>query len=189
MKNNNKLTNKTDALIASDNLRRQAIVYCRQSTKRQARADYQRSLVAVARSYAWPDSQIEIIEDLRRSGSSSERRPGWNRLQDMIDADQVGAVFVTTISRLSRQAYDLEVFRLRAALHNTLLFADGRFLDPTESNDTTLSQITAVVATCVAAREKNRPGNDSPTSPAGDSTGSTTTSSDCGKSSDREKNG
>jgi DNA invertase Pin-like site-specific DNA recombinase len=152
---NNELTNQTHALITPDHLRRLAIVYCRQSTKRQVRAEYQGSLAAVARSYGWPDSQIEIIdEDLGRSDSSAERRPGWHRLKDMIDANQVGAVFVATISRLSRQVYDFEVFRLLAAFHNTLLFADGRFLDLKKPNDTRLSQITAMVATCVAARER-----------------------------------
>src|SRR5207253_3911459 len=109
--------------------------------------DYQRSLAAVARSYGWPDCQIQIIdEDLGRSGSSSERRTGWKRMQTMIAAKQVGAVFVANISRLSRQVLDFEVFRMLAALHNTLLYTDGRLIDPADSNDTIVSQITAMVA-------------------------------------------
>jgi DNA invertase Pin-like site-specific DNA recombinase len=74
------------------------------------------------------------------------RRTGWNRLQDMIDAKQVGAVFVANISRLSRQVVDFELFRLRAALHNTVLYIDGRFMNPADSNDTIVAQITAMVA-------------------------------------------
>jgi DNA invertase Pin-like site-specific DNA recombinase len=109
--------------------------------------DFQRSLAEIARSYGWPDSQIEIIDDdLGRSGSSAERRAGWQRLQKMIEANQVGAVFVATISRLSRQVLEFELFRIRAAIHNVLLYCDGRLGDPADSNDAIVSQITAMVA-------------------------------------------
>jgi DNA invertase Pin-like site-specific DNA recombinase len=120
---NNELTNQTHPLITPDHLRRLAVVYIRRST------DYKRSLATVAMYYGWPDSQIEINdEDLGTSGISTERR-GWQRLQMMIDANQVGAVFVTTTSRLSRQILDIELFRQRAALHNTLLYTDGRIVN------------------------------------------------------------
>src|SRR4030095_14198306 len=127
-------------------------IYIRQSTEDQVRENtgstlYQRNLTAVAQAYGWQDSQIEVIdEDLGKSGSSSERRMGWQRLQDMIDAGQVGAVLVANISRLSRHLLDFELFRIRAALHNTLLHVDGRFLNPADSNDMIASQITAIVA-------------------------------------------
>jgi DNA invertase Pin-like site-specific DNA recombinase len=64
----------------------------------------------------------------------------------MIDGDQVGAVFAANISRLARNVYDFEVFRMRAALHRTLLYSDGRLSDPANSNDTFSSQIMAMVA-------------------------------------------
>jgi DNA invertase Pin-like site-specific DNA recombinase len=64
----------------------------------------------------------------------------------MIDADQVGAVFVANISRLSRKVLDFELFRVRAELHKTLLYFDGRFVNPADSNDTIISQVTAMVA-------------------------------------------
>src|SRR6266480_5171547 len=148
----NELTNKTHPLITPDHLRRLAIVYCRQSTEKQVdqntgSADFQRSLAEVARSYGWPDSQIEILhKDLGRSGSSTEKRTDWQRLQIMITAKQVGIVFVATISRLSRQVLDFELFRLLAAFHNTLLYTDGRLVDPSNPNDTFLAQVTAMVA-------------------------------------------
>jgi len=143
--NNHELTNQTHPLITPDHLRRQAVVYCRQSTERQVlqntgSAQYQRSLVEIAREHGWEDSQIITIdEDLGRSGSTTQGRTGWERLQAMIDADQVGAVFVANISRLARQVYDFEVFRIRAALYKTLLYSDGRLADPTNSNDTIVS--------------------------------------------------
>jgi hypothetical protein len=124
----------------------------RQSSEEQVRentgsTDYQRSLAAVAKKYGWPESLIEIIdEDLGRSGSSSEGRTGWQRLNIMVAAKEVGAVFVVTISRLSRQLIDVEVFRLTAAANNTLLYTDGRFVDPRDSNDITSTQVGAMIA-------------------------------------------
>jgi DNA invertase Pin-like site-specific DNA recombinase len=64
----------------------------------------------------------------------------------MIASEQVGVVFVATISRLSRQVYDFEIFRMLAAAHNTLLHTDGRLVDPADSSDTIFSQITAMIA-------------------------------------------
>jgi DNA invertase Pin-like site-specific DNA recombinase len=122
------------------------------STEKQVRENtgstqFQRDLAPVARSYGWPESQIEIIDDdLGKSGSSTKGRTGWHRMQEMIDADQVGAVFVANISRLSRKVLDFELFRVRAELHKTLLYFDGRFVNPADSNDTIISQVTAMVA-------------------------------------------
>jgi DNA invertase Pin-like site-specific DNA recombinase len=143
---------QTHPAVTRDHLRRLAVIYVRQSTQFQVRTntgstEFQRSLVAVPRSYGWPESQIEIIdEDLAKSGSSSQKRTGWQRLQRMIEAKQVGAVFTANISRLARQVLDFELFRLRAALHDTLLYADGRFINPADSNDTVSSQLIAMVA-------------------------------------------
>jgi DNA invertase Pin-like site-specific DNA recombinase len=130
-----------------DHLRRLAIVYCRRSTEQATgrntgSAAYQTDLAAVARSYGWTDDQIQIIdEDLGKAGSSSVQRAGWHRLQDMIEANEVGAVFVVTTSRLSRQVIEFEVFRLRLALHKTLLHTNGRFIDLTGERDRIVSEL------------------------------------------------
>ena len=148
---NNELTTLTHPLITRDHLRRFAVVYIRQSTEEQVRentgsTDFQRNLTAKARLYGWPDCLIELIDDdLGLSGSSPERS-GWQRLQVIIGTKQVGAVFVSTISRLSRQLIDFEVFRLIAAENNTLIFTDDRFVDPRDSNDIVFSQMTAMFA-------------------------------------------
>ena len=102
---------QTHSWITADHLTRLAIVYVRQSTQKQVRENtrstqFQRDLAPVARSYGWPESQIEIIDDdLGKSGSSTEGRTGWQRLQQMIEAGQVGAVFGANISRLSAAGY------------------------------------------------------------------------------------
>jgi DNA invertase Pin-like site-specific DNA recombinase len=150
--NDNAPTNQTHPLIKADHLRRLAVVYCRQSTQKQVEQNtgstqFQRNLAEVARQYGWPDSQIITIDDdLGKSGSTTIGRIGWQRLEGMIETDQVGAVFAANISRLARNVYDFEVFRMRAALHRTLLYSDGRLTDPANSNDTFSSQIFAMVA-------------------------------------------
>ena len=74
-------TNQTHPIIKPDHLRRLAVVYVRQSTEIQVgqntgSTEFQRGLAEIARSYGWPDSQIEIIDDdLGRSGSSANA--GW----------------------------------------------------------------------------------------------------------------
>ena len=124
----------------------------RQSSEEQVRENtgstaFQRSLTTVAKQFGWPDSLIQVIdEDLGMSGSASEHRTGWQRLQMMVAGKEVGAVFVATISRLSRQLLDFEVFRIMAAAHNTLIYTDGRFVDPADSNDIIFSQMTAMIA-------------------------------------------
>ena len=139
-------------MIKPEHFRRLAVVYCRQSSQKQVEQNtgstqFQRNLGEVAREYGWPDSQIITIdEDLGKSGSTTIGRTGWQRLEEMIEADQVGAVFAANISRLARNVYDFEVFRRRAALHRTLLYSDGRLTDPANSNDTFSSQMMAMVA-------------------------------------------
>ena len=85
-----------------------------------------------------------IDEDCGKSGLSRVERHGLQRLEEMIEADQVGAVFVTNVSRLSRQVMEFELFRLRAALHSTLLYTDGRFIDPAGASDRIVSEIVSM---------------------------------------------
>jgi DNA invertase Pin-like site-specific DNA recombinase len=150
--NSNKPIIQTHPLITSDHLRRLAIIYVRQSSEQQVRdnvgsTELQRGLTAVPRSYGWPDSKIQTIdEDLGITGSSSEARTGWRRLQIMMAAGEVGAVFCVTISRLSRQLRDFELFRQIAAENNTIIYTEGRFVDPNDLNDILFSQITAMLA-------------------------------------------
>jgi DNA invertase Pin-like site-specific DNA recombinase len=146
---NKKSTNETHALITSEHLRRRAVIYCQQfgesraSENTDAAAD-PRSLTDRARFYGWPASRIEIIDDhLERSGSSAETRPEWQRLQELIKAGQIGAVFVSSTSRLSHQALEFKIFRLRAAVHKTLLYMDGQFMDPANERDRILSELVA----------------------------------------------
>jgi DNA invertase Pin-like site-specific DNA recombinase len=72
-------------------------------------------------------------------------RSGWKSMLDQIAANEVGAVFAANISRLSRQLIDFETFRVLAAYHKVLLITDGRVIDPADSSDTMLAQVSATV--------------------------------------------
>jgi DNA invertase Pin-like site-specific DNA recombinase len=133
-------------------LSRKALVYLRQSSPDQVEKNtgsqaFQRSQVELARSYGWPDDLIEIIdEDLGKSGSTVDRRTGWQRMLEAIAANTVGVVFAANISRLGRQMLPVEELRVLASYHGALLCLDGRFSDPSNPNDTVLTQITASFA-------------------------------------------
>jgi hypothetical protein len=79
--------------------------------KKTGPTEHRRRLAEVARRYGWSDSRIEIIDDdLGRPRSSAETLSGWQPLQDMIDANRVGTVFVSSLDPLSRDLLELEVF-------------------------------------------------------------------------------
>src|SRR4030095_2634460 len=157
---NTKPKNKTHALIGSEHLRRLAVVYCRQNgaDRNTSSMVYRRSLAAVARSYGWTDTLIEKSdEDCGKSELSRVERRGLQRLDEMIEADQVGAVFVTNVSRLWRQVMEFELFRLPAALHSTLLYTDGRFIDPASASDRIVSEIVSMRDRWLATQKSKGP--------------------------------
>src|SRR5687767_6682514 len=96
---NNHSTTLTNPLITPEHLRRKALVYLRQSTLDQVEKNtgsqaYQRNQVELAQAYGWPEDLIEVIDDdLGKSGSSVDRRTGWQRMLDQITARSVGIIF------------------------------------------------------------------------------------------------
>jgi DNA invertase Pin-like site-specific DNA recombinase len=152
MKSNEGGGTLSNPLITPEHRRRKAIVYLRQSSLEQVEKNigsqvFQRNLFDLARAYGWPDDSIEIIDDdLGKSGSSVDRRNGWQSMLEQIAANTVGVVFAANISRLGREMLALEHLRVLASYHGTLLCLDNRFSDPRNPNDTVLTQITASFA-------------------------------------------
>jgi DNA invertase Pin-like site-specific DNA recombinase len=142
----------THPLITAEHLRRKAIIYLRQSSLEQVEKNtgsqaFQRSQEDLARVFGWPDDLIEVVdEDLGKTGSSVERRSGWKQMLKEIAMNIVGAIFVANISRLGREMLPIEELRILASHHGTLLWLDNRFSDPSDPNDTVLTQITASFA-------------------------------------------
>jgi DNA invertase Pin-like site-specific DNA recombinase len=127
--------------ITDEHLRRQAIVYVRQSTQQQV-VEHRES---TARQYAlaeraiglgWPRAAVEVIdEDQGHSGSSAEGRSGFQRLLAEISLDRVGLILGLEMSRLARSCKDWHALLELCAIYRTLLGdADGLY-DPCHYND------------------------------------------------------
>jgi DNA invertase Pin-like site-specific DNA recombinase len=84
--------------LSPDHLRRQAVVYVRQSSAHQVRGNRESSqrqyaLVERAKALGWPAKSVETIdEDQGRSGTGVIHRQGFKKLMAEIGAGQVGVV-------------------------------------------------------------------------------------------------
>ncbi|XYH93881.1 recombinase family protein [Sorangium sp. So ce1128] len=98
--------------IAARHLDRLAVVYVRQSTPHQllhhqesTRLQYNLTERAVA--LGWARERVLIMDDdLGRSGSNSEGRPGFQRLVAEVGLDHVGMILGLEMSRLARSCAD-----------------------------------------------------------------------------------
>ena len=125
--------------ITADHKRRIAYVYVRQSTMQQVRLRRQSN----RRQYELADKardrgfeRVEIIdEDLGKSGTGSEERPGFGRLLAAVCEARAGAVFAMEASRLARNNRDWHHLLDLCALTNTLVVDDDGIYDPTNMND------------------------------------------------------
>ena len=96
--------------ITPRHLARTAAVYLRQSTDEQVQhntgsTDYQRGQIRFPQAWGWAPERTEIIDDdLGLSGAAAGHRPGYQRLVAEIGRDEVGAVFLSDLSRGGRVA-------------------------------------------------------------------------------------
>lgn len=125
--------------ISDQHLERAAYVYVRQSTMHQVR-DHQESqrrqyeLMNKARELRFPDIVV-IDEDLGRSGTGSQDRPGFGKLLTAVCAGQVGGVFAMEASRLARNNRDWHHLIDLCALTNTVVIDHDGIYDPRNLND------------------------------------------------------
>jgi DNA invertase Pin-like site-specific DNA recombinase len=118
---------------------RAAYVYIRQSTATQVR--YNRE--SQARQYALRDHACElgfaavvvIDDDLGRSGSGVQERPGFERLVAAVCRGQVGAVLSVEASRLARNNRDWHTLVDLCALTDALVIDHDGIYDPKLLND------------------------------------------------------
>src|SRR5690242_12037138 len=120
---------------------RLAVVYVRQSSLQQVgrhpeSTRLQYALAERARQLGWaPERVVVIDDDLGRSGSSAEARPGFQRLVAEVGLGHVGLVLGTEVSRLARSCRDWHQLLEMCALFDTLIGdADGIY-DPSTYND------------------------------------------------------
>lgn len=125
--------------IRPTHLHRTAYVYVRQSSNQQVRyhQESQRRQYAFAdRARALGFGQVVIIdEDLGRSGTGLQERPGFGQLLAAVCEGHVGVVIALEASRLARNNRDWHHLIDLCALTETLLMDDDGVYDPRQLND------------------------------------------------------
>jgi DNA invertase Pin-like site-specific DNA recombinase len=125
--------------IRPEHRQRAAYVYVRQSTQYQVRhhrEGQQRQYELEPRARQLGFGQVVVIdEDLGRSGSGRQERPGFGRLLAAVCQGLAGAVLALEASRLARNNRDWHHLVDLCALTDTLLIDDDGIYDPKVLND------------------------------------------------------
>lgn len=127
--------------IRPNHLKRQAIVYLRQSTLRQVvehteSTARQYALAARAEALGWPKDAIEVIdEDLGRSGATTEARSGFLRLAEEVGKGRIGALFALEVSRFARSSADWHQLLDLCGWGDVLIVDEQGVFDPKDPND------------------------------------------------------
>jgi DNA invertase Pin-like site-specific DNA recombinase len=125
--------------IKQQHLERGAYVYVRQSTPYQVRNNLEskeRQYALEGRAQQLGFSKVVVIdEDLGRSGSGIQERPGFGRLLASVCQGLAGAVFALEASRLARNNRDWHHLVDLCALTETLLIDCDGIYDPRQLKD------------------------------------------------------
>jgi len=125
--------------LKAHHLDRGAYVYVRQSTPYQVRNNLEskeRQYALEGRAQQLGFSKVVVIdEDMGRSGSGIQERPGFGRLLASVCQGLAGAVFALEASRLARNNRDWHHLVDLCALAETLLIDSDGIYDPRQLND------------------------------------------------------
>jgi DNA invertase Pin-like site-specific DNA recombinase len=138
--------------IRPAHLRRQAIVYIRQSSPHQVRnnresSSRQYALVERAQALGWPAKSVAIIdEDQARSATIATHRQGFKTLLAEIGAGQVGIVLALEASRLARSSADWHRLVEICVVTQTLLADEAAVYDPRDPNDRLLLGVKGTIS-------------------------------------------
>lgn len=142
----------SDSKVCSEHLRRQAVVYIRQSSAQQVRQNQesrrrQYALVERAQTLGWPVKSIKSIdEDQGRSATTSTHRQGFKKLLAEVGAGQVGVVLALEASRLARSNADWHRLVEICVVTQTLLADENAVYDPREPNDRLLLGVKGTIS-------------------------------------------
>jgi DNA invertase Pin-like site-specific DNA recombinase len=138
--------------IGPDHLRRQAVVYIRQSSAQQVRnnresSERQYALAQRAESLGWLSKSIQTIDDDQGcSGASSAHRQGFKKLLAEIGAGQVGIILALEASRLARSSADWHRLVEICVVTKTLLADESAVYDPRDPNDRLLLGVKGTIS-------------------------------------------
>jgi DNA invertase Pin-like site-specific DNA recombinase len=145
-------TQTAHSKITPGHLRRQALVYIRQSTPQQVQShpestERQYALRERAQSLGWtPEATVSVDEDQGRSGKGAQHRSGFQKLLADISAGQAGIVLALEASRLARSSVDWHRLIEICAITQTLLADDGTIYDPRDPNDRLLLGVKGTIS-------------------------------------------
>jgi DNA invertase Pin-like site-specific DNA recombinase len=135
------LTPLNPTKLRNEHLTRTALVYVRQSTLIQVRANTastarQYQLAQRAQALGWPEHLVVVIDqDQGRSGASSADRDGFEYLIAEVGLGRAGAVLCLEASRLARSSSDWYRLIEICALTDTLVIDEDGVYDPGQYND------------------------------------------------------
>ena len=127
--------------VTADHLRKQAILYVRQSTLHQVKENrestaLQYDLKRHAQELGWSVEQTVVIdEDLGESAATATDRSGFQRLVAEVTLGRVGLVMGLNASRLARNNADWHRLLEICALTGTLIVDEDGVYDPNHFND------------------------------------------------------
>jgi DNA invertase Pin-like site-specific DNA recombinase len=122
-------------------LERLAVVYVRQSSpfqvlNYQESAHLQYSLRDLAVAWGWPADRVLVIdEDQGHTATTTEQRPGFQRVLTEVNLNHVGVILGFQMSRLCRSNRDWYDLLERCAVFHTLLADQEGIYDPMVYND------------------------------------------------------
>jgi DNA invertase Pin-like site-specific DNA recombinase len=130
----------TSEHIQTHHLRRQALVYIRQSTPQQLLKNHeslelQYALRDRAAGCGWDVSQIRVIDsDLGITGTSAAARPGFQELVALVSLGQVGIICAYDVTRLARNCTDWYQLLDLCGLRQCLVGDQDGVYDPASAN-------------------------------------------------------
>lgn len=139
---------------------KQAIAYIRKSRVTNDHTVSWEVQEQAVRALAANDGQtgdLLILSDWNRSGRGTNLRPGYRRMLALIEADQVGAVYAYSLSRLSRSLRDFsELVELCQAHEVEIHLHAEPFLDFSRATGRMIVNILAAIAQMEAEIAKER---------------------------------
>jgi DNA invertase Pin-like site-specific DNA recombinase/uncharacterized protein YndB with AHSA1/START domain len=129
-----------------------ATVYIRQSspgqvTRHAESTELQYRLVDRAVALGWPRERVQVVdEDLGKSGTSTEQRPGFQQLMAEIGLGRVGLVLSLDASRLARNNSDWCRLVELCSLFGTLLADGEQLFDPRQYHDRLLLGLSGMMS-------------------------------------------
>lgn len=127
--------------IQPDHLKKQAVIYVRQSSLQQVQHNKesqirQYSLSERATNLGWTEAQCVVIDDdLGVSAAHSVNRPGYQRLVSMLAMREIGIIFSLDVSRLARNCVDWYQLLDLASAFGCLIGDEDLIYDPADFND------------------------------------------------------